>query len=58
MLALTGDLTVDLLQPNAPDAVRFLELLDAVNLKQIVTKATRITGRSETLLDHIITNLP
>jgi len=47
-----------LLRPNAPDAVRFLELLDAINLKQIVTKATRITRRSETLLDHIITNLP
>ena len=58
MLALTGDLNMDLLRPNAPDAVRFLELLDAVNLKQIVTKATRITRRSETLLDHIITNLP
>ena len=58
MLALTGDLNVDLLRPNAPDAVRFLELLDAVNLKQIVTKATHITRRSETLLDHIITNLP
>ena len=58
MLALTGDLNVDLLRPNAPDAVRFLELLDAANLKQIVTKATRITRRSETLLDHITTNLP
>ena len=58
MLALTGDLNVDLLRPNAPDAVRFLELLDAVNLKQIIIQATRITRRSETLLDHIITNLP
>ena len=58
MLALTGDLNVDLLRPNAPDAVRLLELLDAVNLKQIVSKATRITRRSEMLLDHIITNLP
>ena len=58
MLALTGDLSEDLLRPNAPDAVRFLELFDAINLKQTVTKATRITRRSETLLDHIITNLP
>ena len=48
-LMITGDLNTDLLKP---------EELESFNLHQLVKIPTRITLKSRTLIDHIITNMP
>ena len=56
MLLLTGDINLDMFCPEMSEVKRYNELLDSLSLKQMVTKATRITKTSKTLIDHIITN--
>ena len=58
MLAVTGDINLDLFCPTKPRVRKYLDILDSLNLTQHVTKATRTTLHSETLIDHIITNMP
>ena len=58
MLLITGDFNIDLLKFHKPNTRRYIELLQSFNLDQMVTKATRTTNSSATLIDHIITNLP
>jgi len=54
---LAGDFNVDLLKCNTnPRSSEFLELLFTYGLLQIVTKPTRCTDNSASLIDHIITN--
>jgi len=54
---LVGDFNVDLLKCNSnPRSSEFLELLFTYGLLQIVTKPTRCTDNSASLIDHIITN--
>lgn len=50
-----GDLNIDLLKDYS-DAKKLSRILEAEGAKQIVTKPTRITNVSSTLIDHIITN--
>ena len=57
MLLITGDFNIDLLKTHKPSTRRYIELLQSFNLDQMVTKATRTTNTSATLIDHIITNL-
>ena len=58
MLLLAGDINLDMFRPEMSEMKRYNELLDSLNLKQMVTKATRITRTSKTLINHIITNAP
>ena len=54
---LVGDYNVDLLKCNSNSRVsEFIELLFSFGLMQIVTKPTRCTDNSASLIDHIITN--
>jgi len=58
MVVLTGDINFDLI--SRPDSLvtRYSNSLDMFGLQQIVTKPTRVTRTSRTLIDHIITNYP
>ena len=58
MLLITGDFNIYLLKSDKPNTRRYNELLQSLNLNQMVTKATRTTNTSSTLIDHIITNSP
>ena len=53
MVVITGDINFDLI--GRPDSLitRYM-----FGLEQIVTKPTRVTKTSRTLIDHIITNYP
>ena len=53
MVVLTGDINFDLI--GRPDSLvtRYSNTLDMFRLKQIVTKPTRVTRTSQTLIDHI-----
>ena len=57
MLILTGDINIDLLRPDKTEIKKYNDVLDSLNLDQLVTKTTRITPHSTTLIDHIITNM-
>jgi hypothetical protein len=57
MLAVTGDFNVDLLRPDKADTKKYNDVLESMNLDQLVTKPTRTTPHSATLIDHIITNM-
>ena len=58
MVVLTGDINFDLI--GRPDSLltRYSNTSDMFGLEQIVTKPTRVTGTSRTLVDHIIINYP
>ena len=58
LLVLTGDMNVDLGKPNATNAKQYTDMLESFNLHQHVNKPTRITSTSQTLIDHIISNMP
>ena len=45
-------------RPEMSEVKRYNELLDSLNLKQMVSEATRIAKTSKTLIHHIITNTP
>ena len=58
MVVLTGDINFHLI--GRPDSLvtRYSNTLDMFGLQQIVTKPTRVTRTSRTLIDYIITNYP
>ena len=58
MVVLTGDINFDLI--GRPDSLltRYSNTSDMFGLEQIVTKPTRVTRTSRTLVDHIIINDP
>ena len=58
MVVLTGDINFDLI--GRPDSLvtRYINISDMFGLEQIVTKPTKVTRTSRTLIDHIITNYP
>ena len=58
MLLLAGDINLKMFRPEMLQVKRCNNLLDSLILKQMVTKATRITKTSKTLIDDIITNVP
>ena len=59
-LILIGDLNFDTLNPSAaPAPVKaYLDLIEQFFLSQCVNSPTRITAKSKTLIDHVVTNKP
>ena len=56
-LVILGDVNIDLLQNNA--ATKYLnKFLKSQSLEQVITRPTRITNQSSTLIDHIYINNP
>ena len=58
MLMITGDMNVDLLRPDKSSTQNYVNILQTLSLTQLVTKPTRATVNSRTLIDHIVTNMP
>ena len=54
----TGDTNIDTLRTDNLITKEYLELIQAYSLEQLVTLPTRITKKSATCIDHIITNRP
>jgi exonuclease III len=52
LLLITGDMNVDLLNSSSPLTKQYLEILDMHSFQQMVTKPTRITATSQTLIDY------
>ena len=46
---LLGDLNTDLLRQNAP----WTNMINMYHLRQVITRPTRVTASSESLIDHI-----
>ena len=56
---LLGDYNINFLKPNLPETKFFKnEILEPFGLKQIVEKPTRVTDKSQTLIDLILVNNP
>ncbi|KAF2888983.1 hypothetical protein ILUMI_17190, partial [Ignelater luminosus] len=51
-----GDFNFDVLSLNKPGIQQYLDMLDSLNIAQIIGKPTRITDKTSTLLDHILTS--
>ena len=58
LLLVTGDINIDLLKPNDPLSKKYESILEIFGFSQHVTKPTRVTQDSKTLIDHIVTNDP
>ena len=58
LLLITGDFNVNLFDQASSMTRQYANILDSFNLIQHVTKPTRTTKSSATLIDHIITNMP
>ena len=58
VLLLLGDMDINLLKPDENNTQKLMHVLDSVNLVQIITTPTRVTAKSETLIDHICTSNP
>ena len=60
-LLLLGDMNINML--NSDDIIsasphKLMHVLNSVNLVQVITKPTRFTSKSKTLIDHIYTSNP
>ena len=54
-----GDINIDFLKNNDhPKTEEYLDMLYSNNLVPLITKPTRITNHTATLIDHIYTNAP
>ena len=49
---------MDRLRPNEREGKLLIDLEDIFNLKCLISKATRVTLKTQTLLDVILTNTP
>ena len=58
MVVRTGDINFDLIGRLDSLVTRYINTLDMFGLEQIVTKPTRVTRTSRTLIYYIITNYP
>ena len=58
LLYITGDVNIDMLKPSHSRTKQNKSVLDILGIYQHVTKPTRITPTSSTLIDDIITNCP
>ena len=56
-LILIGDLNFDILKPT-PTTNKYLDLIKQFFLTQCVSSPTRITGKTQSLIDHVLTNKP
>ena len=60
-IILTGDFNIDVKDPDAPDTVRLLSMLEAADLSQEVKSVKRQSTRDPTIgskIDHFYTNRP
>ena len=57
-IVITGDLNMDRLRPDRIEGKVLLDLEEVHDLQCLITKPTRVTPTSETLLDVILTNKP
>ena len=60
-LLLLGDMNINMLNSddiNSASTHKLMHVLNSVNLVQIITKPTRVTAKSQTLIDHIYTSNP
>jgi exonuclease III len=58
LLYVTGDVNIDMLNSSHSMTKQYKSVLDVLGMHQHVTKPTRVTPTSRTLIDHIITNYP
>ena len=58
LLVITGDLNLDRLQPLSGEGKILYNLEDTHGLTCVITRPTRITNNSQTLIDVILTNKP
>ena len=58
LLLITGDINIDLMNLDSTLTKQYIDILNMNNLQQMVTKPTRVTATSQTLIDHFITNCP
>ena len=57
-LILIGDINFDTLKPNVAPVNTYSELTEQFFLNQCVKSPTRITSKTKTLIDHVLTNKP
>jgi hypothetical protein len=57
-IVITGDLNLDRLRPNERGGRLLIYLEEIFNLKCLINEATRVTVKTQTLLDVILTNTP
>ena len=58
LLLITGDTNLDLMNLDSTLTKQYIDILNMNNLQQMVTKPTRVTATSQTLIDHFITSCP
>ena len=58
LIIYSGDTNYDILKPNQPETKAYVDILENYELKQMVSKPTRITSKTSTGVDHVITNKP
>ena len=51
-----GDINIDFSDTNSGMFKKYLNILNGFHLKQLITEATRISGTTRSLLDHVLTN--
>ena len=56
LIVVSGDMNIDLNDNNSTTKNNYMETLSALNLHQHVNKSTRITNKTSTLIDYIISN--
>ena len=56
MLILMGDIDIDFMKVSDSVTNSYNDILQSCNLQQHITKPTRITESSKTLIDHVISN--
>ena len=54
----SGDTNYDIMKPDQPETKAYVDIIENYELKQIISKPTRITSKTCTAVDHIITNKP
>ena len=58
VLLITENFNIDVLRKDKLQVQKYIDTLTTMDLKQLVTKPTRITQHSSTLIDHVIANMP
>jgi len=51
-----GDINIDVRRKNK-NAKKYIDILSQHNVKQIINEPTRVTDRTQTIIDHLITNI-
>ena len=57
-MVVAGDINIDLLGLNKPITGQYRDILSSLNLHQRVHKPTRITDKTSTFIDYVISNFP